>query len=115
VLVQRLAVQRSGRRQAGTAILRRRLCGERCNGLLDRIRDRLNRAASRFADVPIGILLKTSDMFKEPLAWEFRRDLARPSPVARQRIASPKIEKGSRSGGRPRRPQGPPGSPANLL
>jgi len=34
---ERFAVQRSGRRQAGAAILRRCLCGDqiRCNGLFD--------------------------------------------------------------------------------
>ena len=34
---ERLAVQRSGRRQAGAAILRRCLCGDqiRCNGMFD--------------------------------------------------------------------------------
>jgi hypothetical protein len=36
-IVQRLAVQRCGRRQAGATILRRCLCGDhiRCNGLFD--------------------------------------------------------------------------------
>ena len=36
-LVQRFAVQRSGRRQAGAAILRRCLCGDqvRCNGIME--------------------------------------------------------------------------------
>ena len=37
MIVERLAVQRSGRRQAGIAILRRCICGDqiRCNGLFD--------------------------------------------------------------------------------